>query len=104
MPRCAANLSLMYTELPFLARFGAAARDGFRAVEYLFPYAYAAEELAQQLAQHGLQQVLFNAPAGGGNLAEMAQAWEAGRRGSLCVNFHAKLTRHFHLKLTHPLA
>jgi len=53
MPRCAANLSLMYTELPFLARFGAAARDGFRAVEYLFPYAYAAEELAQQLAQYG---------------------------------------------------
>jgi len=51
MPRCAANLSLMYTELPFLARFGAAARDGFRAVEYLFPYAYTAEELAQQLAQ-----------------------------------------------------
>ena len=85
MPRCAANLSLMYAELPFLARFGAAARDGFRAVEYLFPYAYAAEELAQQLAQHGLQQVLFNAPAGGGNLAEMAQAWEAGRRGSLCI-------------------
>ncbi len=65
MPRFAANLSLMYTELPFLARFAAAARDGFQAVEYLFPYAYPAEELAELLDKHGLQQVLFNAPPGG---------------------------------------
>lgn len=86
MPRFAANLSLMYTELPFLARFAAAARDGFQAVEYLFPYAYPAEELAELLDKHGLQQVLFNAPPGGRNLQEMAQAWDAGMRGTLCLN------------------
>ena len=86
MPRFAANLSLMYTELPFLARFAAAARDGFQAVEYLFPYAYPAEELAELLDKYGLQQVLFNAPPGGRNLQEMAQAWDAGMRGTLCLN------------------
>lgn len=86
MPRFAANLSLMYTELPFLARFAAAARDGFQAVEYLFPYAYPAEELAELLDKHGLQQVLFNAPPGGRNLQEMAQSWDAGMRGTLCLN------------------
>lgn len=85
MPRFAANLSLMYTELPFLARFAAAARDGFRAVEYLFPYAYPAEELAEALDKHGLKQVLFNAPPGGRNLQEMAAAWDQGLRGSLCI-------------------
>lgn len=86
MPRFAANLSLMYTELPFLARFAAAARDGFQAVEYLFPYAYPAEELAQALDKHGLQQVLFNAPPGGRNLQEMVGAWDAGMRGTLCLH------------------
>ena len=64
MPRFAANLSMMYTELPFLERFGAAARDGFTAVEYLFPYEWPAATLAALLAEHGLQQVLFNAPPG----------------------------------------
>lgn len=85
MPRFAANLSLMYTELPFLARFAAAARDGFRAVEYLFPYAYPAQELAQALNQHGLQQVLFNAPPGGRTVQDMARAWDGGMRGTLCL-------------------
>ena len=64
MPRFAANLSLMYTELPFLDRFEAAARDGFRAVEFLFPYAIARQELAARLKANGLQQVLFNGPPG----------------------------------------
>lgn len=84
MPRFAANLSLMYTELPFLARFAAAARDGFQAVEYLFPYAYPAEELAEILDKNGLKQVLFNAPPGGRNRQEMALAWDEGQRGTLC--------------------
>ena len=61
MPQFAANLSLMYTELPFLERFGAAARDGFAGVEYLFPYAHEPALLAAQLRTHGLRQVLFNA-------------------------------------------
>ena len=85
MPQFAANLSLMYTELPFLERFAAAARDGFRAVEYLFPYAHAPSQLAQQLRAHGLQQVLFNAPPGGTTRDAMATAWDAGARGTLCL-------------------
>ena len=64
MPRFAANLSLMYTELPFLQRFDAAARDGFRAAEFLFPYEFPAAELAAALRASGLRQVLFNAPPG----------------------------------------
>ena len=85
MPRFAANLSLMYTDLPFLARFAAAAKDGFQAVEYLFPYAFTVQEVAHALHKHGLQQVLFNAPAGGRNLSEMVGAWDRGLRGTLCI-------------------
>ena len=62
MPRFAANLSFLYTDLPFPERFAAAARDGFRAVEYLFPYEHEAETLARLLKENGLQQALFNAP------------------------------------------
>ncbi len=72
MPRFAANLSMMYTEHPFLERFAAAARDGFKAVEYLFPYEFAADELKARLAEAGLVQALFNAPPGD---------WAAGERG-----------------------
>ena len=76
MPRFAANLSMLYNEHGFLDRFAAAAADGFTAVEYLFPYAFEARELAQRLADHGLQQVLFNAPPGD---------WDAGERGLACL-------------------
>ncbi|WP_302172925.1 2-oxo-tetronate isomerase [uncultured Hydrogenophaga sp.] len=76
MPRFAANLSMLYNELPFLDRFKAAADDGFQAVEYLFPYAFEAGELAARLKAHGLQQVLFNAPPGD---------WDAGERGLACL-------------------
>ncbi|MBI0330342.1 2-oxo-tetronate isomerase [Burkholderia plantarii] len=72
MPRFAANLSMMYQEHPFLERFAAAARDGFRAVEYLFPYAFPAAELKARLDGAGLVQALFNAPPGD---------WAAGERG-----------------------
>lgn len=76
MPRFAANLSMLYNDVDFLERFAAASRDGFKAVEYLFPYAYMPEQLAAQLRQHGLQQVLFNAPPGD---------WDAGERGIACL-------------------
>jgi len=76
MPRFAANLSMLYPELDFLARFEAAARDGFEAVEYLFPYAHPAAELAARLKGNGLQQVLFNAPPGD---------WDGGERGLACL-------------------
>ena len=62
MPQFAANLSMLYPELDFLDRFEAAAKDGFKGVEYLFPYAYDKAELAARLQANGLQQVLFNAP------------------------------------------
>ena len=64
MPRFAANLSMMYGEHAFLDRFAAARADGFDAVEYLFPYDFPAAEIASRLADHGLQQALFNAPPG----------------------------------------
>ena len=82
MPRFAANLSLLYTELPFLDRFAAAARDGFEAVEFLFPYAWPAHEIAARLRDHGLQQVLFNAPPGGTDPDGIEAAWRAGQRGT----------------------
>lgn len=72
MPIFAANLSMMFTEWPFLDRFAAAADAGFRAVEYLFPYEYAPDALAERLHTHGLTQALFNLPPGD---------WPAGERG-----------------------
>src|SRR5476651_559921 len=64
MPKFAANLSMMFTEYPFLERFQAAAQSGFNAVEYLFPYEFPAPLLAEKLAENGLQQVLFNTAPG----------------------------------------
>jgi 2-dehydrotetronate isomerase len=85
MPKFAANLSMMYAELPFLERFEAAAKDGFKAVEYLFPYAYDAKELAARLKVNGLQQVLFNLPPGGVDAASIDAQWQAGTRGVACI-------------------
>ena len=76
MPRFAANLSMLYPELDFLQRFEAAARDGFKGVEFLFPYPHEAPELAARLKDNGLQQVLFNAPPGN---------WDGGERGLACL-------------------
>jgi len=64
MPRFAANLSMMYQELPFLDRFEAAAKDGFTAIEYLFPYDFTVSEIRSRLLDNGLTQALFNAPPG----------------------------------------
>ena len=75
MPRFAANLSMMYHEVPFLERFAAAAADGFEAVEFLFPYEHPPEVIASHLQTHGLEQVLFNLPPGD---------WAAGERGMAC--------------------
>jgi hydroxypyruvate isomerase len=86
MPKFAANLSMMYPELPFLDRFDAAAKDGFKAVEFLFPYAFGKQELVARLKANGLQQVLFNAPPGGTDAASIAQAWDkAGDKGTAAV-------------------
>ncbi|MFM2035515.1 MAG: Hydroxypyruvate isomerase [Pseudomonadota bacterium] len=85
MPQFAANLSMLYPDLAFLDRFDAAAGDGFAAVEYLFPYAHSASEIAARLRANGLQQVLFNTPPGGLDAAHCLQAWAAGDRGTACV-------------------
>lgn len=75
MPRFAANLSMLFTEVDFLDRFAAAAKAGFTGVEYLFPYDFPAETIQQQLKNNGLEQVLFNLPAGD---------WAKGERGIAC--------------------
>lgn len=76
MPRFAANLSMLFTEHPFLERIGAAAQAGFRAVECQFPYGVPASEIAQALKRSGLPLVLHNLPAGN---------WAAGERGIACL-------------------
>ena len=75
MSKLAANLTMLFNEVPFLDRFEAAAAAGFRAVEFLFPYAYEVKELASRLQANGLELVLHNLPAGN---------WEAGERGIAC--------------------
>mgnify|MGYP000031645444 CR=1 FL=1 len=76
MLKFAANLSMLYTELPFLERFKAASENGFQYIEYLFPYEWSPHVLAIQLKQHSLQQVLFNLPPGN---------WDRGERGIACL-------------------
>ncbi len=75
MPKFAANLTMLFTERTFLERFEAARNAGFSAVEFLFPYAWPAEEIKALLDQHQLQLVLHNLPAGD---------WDAGERGIAC--------------------
>jgi hydroxypyruvate isomerase len=76
MPKFAANLSMLFTEQPFLDRFERAAKAGFNAVEFLFPYAFPAEEIKARLEANGLKLVLHNLPAGD---------WDAGERGIACL-------------------
>lgn len=72
MPKLAANLSMMFQEVPFLDRFAAAADAGFKGVEYLFPYEFPADAIAARLERHRLTQALFNLPPGD---------WAQGERG-----------------------
>jgi len=88
MPRFAANLSMLYNDVDFPDRFAAAAADGFRAVEFLFPYDYAPEDLAKRLTEHGLQQVLFNAPPGDWNADERGIACLPGREDEFRASIH----------------
>ncbi|MDO9094993.1 MAG: hydroxypyruvate isomerase [Rubrivivax sp.] len=76
MPKFAANLTMLFPELPFLERFEAAARAGFEAVEFLFPYAFPVDEIRSRLDANGLKLVLHNLPAG---------QWDAGERGIACL-------------------
>lgn len=76
MPRFAANLSMMFQEMPFLERFAAAAEAGFTGVEFLFPYEFDKAEIVRRRAEAGLAQILFNSPPGD---------WAAGERGSAAL-------------------
>jgi len=92
MPRFAANLTMMYNEHPFPDRFGAAARDGFRGVECLFPYDFPAADLKARLDEHQLTQALFNAPPGD---------WAQGERGMASLPGR---TDEFRRSIEHALA
>ncbi len=85
MPKLAANLSMLFTEVDFLDRFDAAARAGFKGVEYLFPYAETAADIKARLDANGLTQVLFNLPAGN---------WDGGERGIACHPDRVEEFRH----------
>lgn len=75
MPQFAANLTMLFNEVSFLDRFEKASNAGFKAVEFLFPYAFPADEILQRLKQYQLKLVLHNLPAGD---------WDAGERGIAC--------------------
>ncbi len=76
MPRLAANLSFLFTELPLLERIGAAAAAGFKGAEMLFPYDHKADEIADAYREAGIEPVLFNTPPGD---------WDAGERGLAAI-------------------
>lgn len=75
MPKFNANLTMMFNEVEFVDRFAAAARAGFKGVEFLFPYAYPPAQLVEAIEKNKLQMVLFNMPPGD---------WNAGDRGLAC--------------------
>ena len=75
MPKLAANLSMLFTEVPFMDRFEAAAKAGFKGVEFLFPYEFDLNQIADKIKANNLQIVLHNLPAGN---------WGGGERGIAC--------------------
>jgi hydroxypyruvate isomerase len=91
MPRLAANLSWLFTEVPFLDRFEAAAAAGFRAVEFLQPYEFPPGEIAARLERHGLEHVLFNLPSGDASKGERGLAAVPGREAEFMLNVERAL-------------
>jgi hydroxypyruvate isomerase len=106
MPRLAANLSMMFNEVPFLDRFAAARKAGFDAVEFLFPYEFPAAELRRRLDDNGLTQALFNMPPGDWAKGDRGVASLPGRQGEfregvkLALEYAAALN----CKLVHAMA
>ena len=80
MPRLAANLTYLFTEVDFFDRFAAAAGAGFHAVEYQFPYAYDSHAIADLLAENDLEMVLVNLPAGDTQAGDSGIACNPNRR------------------------
>jgi len=97
MPNFAANLTMLFTEYPFLERFERAARAGFRAVEYMFPYQEDVDAIDRALREHKLTQVLFNLPAGDWAAGDRGIAVDPGRRDEfrLGVREAVELARKF---------
>jgi hydroxypyruvate isomerase len=96
MPRFAANLSMMFNEVPFLGRFEAAAKAGFTAVEFLFPYEHSADEVGKRLHGNGLTQALFNLYPGD---------FAAGERGFAALpDRYADMERSLHKALPYAQA
>jgi 2-dehydrotetronate isomerase len=105
MPQFAANLSWLYTDLPFGDRFEAAARDGFRAVECMFPYELPRQKLARRLADSGLAIVLFNGPPGTVAQALPGGAADAAARGTAALpGREAEFRAGVHLALDYAAA
>jgi hydroxypyruvate isomerase len=76
MLRFSANLTMLFNEVDFLARFEKAARAGFKGIEYMFPYEWGKDQLVDKLGENSLIQVLYNLPVGD---------WSAGERGIACI-------------------
>jgi 2-dehydrotetronate isomerase len=79
MPRFSANLSMLFNEVPFLDRFGEAARAGFRGVEFMSPYEFSVDDIAARVREHALEVVLFNAAIGSAAANERGLASLPGR-------------------------
>ena len=91
MPKFAANLSMMYQEHAFLDRFGAAAKDGFKGVEFLFPYDFTAADIKARLDQHALTLALFNCPPGDWTKGERGVGSLPGREADFRIAFEKAL-------------
>jgi hydroxypyruvate isomerase len=106
MPRLAANLSFLFTEVAFLDRFAAAAQAGFRGVEFLFPYDWPAATLRARLDAQGLEQVLFNLPPGDFAAGERGIAAIPGREAEFEAGVVTALTyaRALSCKRLHAMA
>jgi hydroxypyruvate isomerase len=91
MPKFAANLSMLFTEAPFIERFSLARAAGFEAVEFLFPYAFDADDIAERLQRHQLQLVLHNLPPGDWNAGERGMACDPRRRDEFQESVHTAL-------------
>jgi len=106
MPKLAANLSMMFNEVPFLDRFEAAAAAGFRAVEFLFPYDHEPAAVAGRLQDADLAQALFNMPPGDWNAGERGIAALAGRETEFAAGVERALVYAHALScpIVHPMA
>lgn len=106
MPKLAANLSMMFNEVPFLDRFAAAAGAGFDAVEFLFPYEHPTEAVAGRLRDAKVAAALFNMPPGDWNAGERGMAALAGREAEFAAGIERALTyaQALACPIVHPMA